>query len=70
MYFWRILWKNNLQVKRLVSIHRCSTESVLMYCIFTWSASSPSEGRRLRSDNHWPLIAISGGAFFELALPH
>jgi len=36
LHFLRILWKNRLEEKLLVSFYRYSIESVLAYCISTW----------------------------------
>lgn len=46
LYFLRILRKNNLEEKLLVSFYRCSIESVLAYCITTWYASCSAADRR------------------------
>ncbi|XP_066531611.1 semaphorin-4A-like [Hoplias malabaricus] len=49
LYFLRILRKNNLQEKLLVSYYRCAIESVLTYCISTWySSCSVAERRALQ----------------------
>ncbi|KAL7882221.1 hypothetical protein AOLI_G00090700 [Acnodon oligacanthus] len=39
LYFLRILRKNKLQEKLLVSYYRSTIESVLMYCASTWYSS-------------------------------
>ncbi|KAL6462782.1 hypothetical protein MHYP_G00292040 [Metynnis hypsauchen] len=49
LYFLRILRKNNLQEKLLVSYYRSTIESVLTYCIPTWySSCSVAERRALQ----------------------
>ncbi|XP_037401999.1 uncharacterized protein LOC119265423 [Pygocentrus nattereri] len=49
IYFLRILRKNNLQEKMLVSYYRSTIESVLTYCISTWySSCSVAERRALQ----------------------
>ncbi|KAI4894933.1 hypothetical protein NFI96_022975 [Prochilodus magdalenae] len=49
LYFLRVLRKNNLQEKLLVSYYRSGIESVLTYCISTWySSCSVAERRALQ----------------------
>ncbi|KAI4889911.1 hypothetical protein NFI96_001785 [Prochilodus magdalenae] len=45
LYFLRILRKNNLQEKLLVSYYRFAIESVLTYCISTWQSSCSTAER-------------------------
>ncbi|KAI4884394.1 hypothetical protein NFI96_011236, partial [Prochilodus magdalenae] len=46
LYFLRILRKNNVQEKLLVSYYRSAIESVLTYCISTWYSSCSTAERR------------------------
>ena len=39
LYFLRVLRKNNIPPKLLVSFYRCSIESILSYCLCVWFSS-------------------------------
>lgn len=46
LHFLRVLRKNNLESKLLMSFYRSTIESVLMYCISTWYASCTASDKR------------------------
>uniref|UniRef100_A0A8C7XV90 Reverse transcriptase domain-containing protein n=1 Tax=Oryzias sinensis TaxID=183150 RepID=A0A8C7XV90_9TELE len=45
LYFLRLLKKNKLSEKLLVSFYRCSIESILTYCVCAWFASYTAAAR-------------------------
>uniref|UniRef100_A0A3P9MZN2 Reverse transcriptase domain-containing protein n=1 Tax=Poecilia reticulata TaxID=8081 RepID=A0A3P9MZN2_POERE len=46
LYFLRVLRKNNIKEKLLVSLYRCSIESILTYCICVWYNNSTAAQRK------------------------
>lgn len=46
MYFLRLLKKNHLCEKLLVSFYRCSIKSILTYCVCAWFSSCTAADRK------------------------
>ena len=49
LYFLRVLRRNNIPQKLLVSFYRCSIESILIYCLCVWfSSCTVAQRKRLQ----------------------